>query len=413
MILNSRERLKKVLEHKIPDRVPIDFGSTPGTGIAAFAYNNLINKMGINSSLRYMDYFTNQLVMPESEVIETFHVDVIDGVRAFEGSINYKEWAITDELKVLIPTFFNINQDSEGTIYLKDKNGILLGKKPKSSLYINQAFWIYKDLTAIPETIKDKDLEKHPYALQPPWHLNLFDDQQYKEFVKRIKKIYNETEYGIALTVWCNLFDLGQLLRGTENFLCDIYQDKRGVERLLDRIVEKNLLFLDKVIKGVGEYIDTLRFLDDLGTQDRPLISPEKYRDIFKPRHKKMWDFIHNNSRCKITLHSCGSIYEFLPDLIDAGLDILNPVQTSAKNMDPVRLKKEFGKDIVFWGGCADNSILINGSKKEIEENVKRRLDILGENGGLVFATIHNIQADVPPENIVTLFNAAYKYGSY
>ena len=127
-----------------------------------------------------------------------------------------------------------------------------------------------------------------------------------------------------------------------------------------------------------------------------------------------MWELIKNKSKCKIFFHTCGSIYELIPDLIEAGLDILNPIQTSAKNMEPERLKKEFGKDLIFWGGCCDSrEILVNGSPEDIRKDVKRRVEILGKNGGLIFNQIHNILADVPPENILALFDAAALYGQY
>jgi len=156
---------------------------------------------------------------------------------------------------------------------------------------------------------------------------------------------------------------------------------------------------LDRVLKGVGEYVNILQFGDDLGSQDRPFMSPVVFKEIFKPRYKKMWDFVRDNSNCKIFLHSCGSIYELIPDLIDAGLEILNPVQTTAANMEAGRLKKEFGKDIIFWGGgCDTQYILSTATAKEVREDIKRRIDIFAKNGGFVFNQTHNILANVPPE---------------
>jgi len=171
---------------------------------------------------------------------------------------------------------------------------------------------------------------------------------------------------------------------------------------------------LERIIKGVGEYVDVVEFADDLGGMDAPFMSAETYRELFKPGHKKANDFVHDNSDIKIFLHSCGSIYELIPDLIDAGFDILNPVQTTAKNMEADRLKREFGKDIIFWGGgCDTRRILPYGTISEIREDVKRNIAILGEEGGMVFAQQHNIMADVPPENIIAMFDAAYEFGRY
>jgi len=200
-----------------------------------------------------------------------------------------------------------------------------------------------------------------------------------------------------------------------ENFLCDIYIiDKKGVKRLLDFLVERNLKLLDRILKGVGEYVDILQFGDDLGSQNGPFMSPDVFREIFKPGYNKMWNFVHSTSSCKVFLHSCGSIYELIPDLIDAGLDILNPVQTTAANMEPEGLKREFGKDITFWGGgCNTQYVLSTATPEEVKEDVKRRIDIFAKDGGFVFNQIHNILADVPPENVIAMLEAAYEYGRY
>ncbi|MDZ7838085.1 MAG: uroporphyrinogen decarboxylase family protein [Actinomycetota bacterium] len=254
----------------------------------------------------------------------------------------------------LIPKFLNVEIDEKNTVYILAQDGTRLGKKPASSLYVDQCFWIYQDLTSIPEEFNDQDLDKHMWAVpSPPWHLDVFDEQQFDMFVKGIEKLYRETDYSIVLSVGCNMFETGTFLRGMANFMIDMYTDKKNTMHLLDTLVERNLIKLEKVIDGVGEYVDLLQFGDDLGGQDSPFMSPEVYDEVFKPRHKKMWDFVHKKSNCKIFLHSCGSIYKLLPGLIEAGLDVLNPVQTTAKDMEPEKLKKEFGKDIIFWAAGA------------------------------------------------------------
>ncbi|MGM0365455.1 MAG: uroporphyrinogen decarboxylase family protein [Actinomycetota bacterium] len=210
------------------------------------------------------------------------------------------------------------------------------------------------------------------------------------------------------------MFETGTFLRGMANFMIDMYKDKEKTKKLLDRLVERNLMKLEKVIGGVGEYVDLLQFGDDLGGQDGPFMSPEIYEEVFKPRHKRMWDFVHDRSNCKVFLHSCGSIYKLLPGLIDAGLDVLNPVQTTARDMEPEKLKKEFGKDIIFWGGgCNTRDILAKGTPKQVQEDVKKRMAVLAEGGGMVFNQIHNILADVPPENVISMLEAAYEFGKY
>ena len=414
--MKSRERVKMSINHKQVDRVPIDLGSMRSTGIATIAYNNLRKKLGITKGLAKMYDFIQQLAYPEKEIRDLFHVDVIDAGQAFlNNDSEWRKWTLNDGSKCLIPKYLNVEIDKEGTVLLKNNDNFILGKKPKSSLYVDQSYWVYKDLPKIPNTFNDKDLVKQLWAIpSPPWYLNIFNDNDYKLFINNIKKLHDETDYAIMLSVGCNLFETGNFLRGMENFLSDIYLDKNGTKRLIDKLVEGNMKFLDRVLKGVGEYVDLLQFGDDLGLQNGPFMSPDVFKEIFKPRYKKMWDFVHNNTDCKIFLHSCGSVYELLPHLIDAGVDVLNPVQTTTVNMEPERLKKEFGKYITFWGGgCNTQDVLPNKTPTEVKEDVKRRIEIFSKGGGFVFNQIHNILADVKPENVIAMLEAAYEYGKY
>ncbi len=414
--MTSRERIKMAIEHKEPDRVPIDFGAMRSTGIATITYNKLRKKLGVNRGLARMYDFVQQLAYPEKEIRDLFHVDAIDAGQAFlKSEDDWREWTLNDGSKCLIPKYLNIEIDENSTVLLKNRDGLVLGKKPKSSLYVDQTFWVYGDLDAIPEKIDEKDVVKHMWAIPtPPWHLDIFNDNDYKMFIDTIKQLYETTDCAVMLAVGCNLFETGTFLRGMENFLCDIYVDKKGVKRLLDVLVGRNLRLLERVVKGVGEWVDILQFGDDLGSQTGPFMSPEVFREIFKPRYKKMWDYVHQNSSCKVFLHSCGSIYELIPDLIDAGVDILNPVQTQTANMEPERLKKEFGKYVTFWGGgCDTQQILAKATPGKVKDDVKRRIEIFAKDGGFVFNQIHNVLADVPPENVIAMFEAAYEYGKY
>jgi uroporphyrinogen decarboxylase len=415
--MNSRERVRMAINHETPDRVPIDLGSMRSSGIAAIAYNNLRKKLNIDKEEPPKMYdFIQQLAYPDKEVMELFHVDTIDAGQAFlKNSDEWKQWELSDGSKCLIPKFLNIEIGEEGTVYVLSADGTRLGKKPKTSLYVDQCYWGYRDMESIPDDFQDKDLDRHVWAVpSPPWHLDIFNEQQYKEFITGIKNLYESTGYSIVLSVGCNMFETGTFLRGMENFMMDMYTEKSKTKKFLDRLVERNLLKLERIIAGVGNYIDFLQFGDDLGGQDGPFMSPEIYREVFKPRHKKMWDFVHEKSNCKVFLHSCGSIYELLPDLIDAGVDALNPVQTTSRGMEPEKLKKEFGKNIVFWGGCCNTrDVLANGTPEEVKKDVQKRIAILGKGGGLVFNQIHNILADIPPENVMAMFEAAYDYGKY
>lgn len=413
----SRERLRKVLKHEVPDRVPIDLGSTRSSGISAIAYNRLRKRMGLDKNrLSRMYDFIQQLAYVDNEIMKSFHIDVIDAGQGFlESDNDWKEWSLNDSSKCLIPKYLNIEIDNEGTVYALNKDGTKWGRKPKTSLYVDQFYWVYENLSSLPEEINESDISKSLGVVpSPPWHLDIFNPEHYNQFIHEIRKLYEKTDYSIVLSVGGNMFESGTSLRGMANFMIDMYTDKKKTKYLLDKLVEINLAKLKMIIDGVGEYVDLLQFGDDLGGQESPFMSPDIYREVFKPRHKKMWDLVHSSSNCKILLHSCGSIYKLIPDLIDAGLDALNPVQTTAKDMDPARLKKEFGRDLVFWGGgCNTRDVLAKGTPGQIREDVKKRISILGDQGGMVFNPIHNILADVPPENIIALFEAAYEYGQY
>jgi uroporphyrinogen decarboxylase len=226
--------------------------------------------------------------------------------------------------------------------------------------------------------------------------------------------LYETTDYAIMAAFGGNLLEWGQFLYGIENFLCELAAHPQKVEKLLDRLVEIHLEGLDKVLPAIDGYVQIIQMGDDLGSQTAAQISPEMYRRFFKPRHAEIYRRIKEQSSLAVFLHSCGSIEELLPDLIDVGVDIINPVQTSAARMDPAHLKREYGKDLVFWGGGCDTQVVLpTGTPDEIDAHVRDRIRTFGPGGGFVFATVHNIMANVPPENVVALYDAVKRYRDY
>jgi uroporphyrinogen decarboxylase len=392
-------------------------GSNRSTGISVVAYDRLKKSLGINPGLSRCYDLIQSLAYPDKEIRELFHVDAIDaGIEFLNTEEDWVEWNYADNDTCLIPSFINIEEDKEnGSFYLIDGSGTRLAIKPKKSYFFDQIFWIYKDMNGIPENLKDNELNQHMWAVpSPPWHLDIFNDKCYRFFIDKIKKLYETTDYSILLDIGGNLSDIGWFTRGTENFFCDILLDKKGTERLLNKLTDKHIEFIDRVLNGVGAYLDIIIFSEDLGSQNGPFYPLDIFKRVFKPKYKKMYDYVHNNSECKVFLHSCGSIYELIPDLIDIGLDIINPVQTTAAKMEPERLKKEFGKDLTFWGGgCNYRDILPSKSPNEVKDDVKRRIEILSKDGGFVFNSIHNILPEVPPENIIAMYEAANEYCTF
>jgi len=221
------------------------------------------------------------------------------------------------------------------------------------------------------------------------------------------------TDRALVIGCGCNLFEWGSFLRRMDSFLMDLCTQPKEVEKLLDALMQIHLETLERVCKAVGDVVDILRFGDDLGMNNGPFMSPEMYRKVFKPRHKVLCEYVKKHSNMKTFLHSCGSIYRLIPDLIDAGFDILNPVQTSCFEMDAINLKKEFGSELTFWGGgCDTRHVLNHGSVTEVRDDVKRRLEVFSPGGGFVFNPIHNILPDVPPQNIIAMFDAVNEFNA-
>lgn len=414
--MTSRERIKRILNHKEADRVPIDFGAMRSTGIASIAYNNLLKHLHISEECKMYD-FQQQLAYPGEAIRKRFHVDALDVGQAFlEKESDWKSWVLNDGSKCLIPSYLNIEKKEDGSVLLKGQDDRYLGIQPPSSLYTDQIYWPWRSVESIPEEFDKDELNNHMWAVPcSPFHLDWVNNtEEFNNFIRIIKHLHENEDYAIMISIGHNLFEQGTFMRGLDNFLMDIYLDPKGVERFIDILVEGYMPKLKRILDGVKDYVDIIQFGDDLGTSDSTWMSKDIFNKIFKPRYRKMWQYVHDNSDCKVFLHSCGSIYDFLPSLIDAGVDIINPVQTTAKKMEPERLKKEFGKDITFWGGgCNTRDILPTGTVQDVKDDVKRRIDILAPGGGFVFNQIHNILADVPPENIVAMFDAAYEFGKY
>ena len=219
------------------------------------------------------------------------------------------------------------------------------------------------------------------------------------------------SDCAIVLSAGCNLFEWGTFVRRLDNFIMDLVRDPAEVERFLDALMLRHLASLQKICLAVGDLVDIIRLGDDLGMNTGPIMSPEMYQRLFKPRHRILCSYIHNNSSMHTFLLSCGSIYKLIPDLIETGFEILNPVQTNTRDMQPERLKREFGSDVTFWGGGVDTRTVLNNSTTgEVKDHVRRNIEILSPGGGFIFNTIHNILPDVPPQNIVAMFEAVDEY---
>jgi uroporphyrinogen decarboxylase len=229
------------------------------------------------------------------------------------------------------------------------------------------------------------------------------------------KKLYETTDYALVADIMCGgPFEQACMLRGYEQFCVDLYWDPTFATALLEKITETDIALWDAFLGAVGDYVQVVAQGDDLGIQTGTYISPQMYRKFVKPCHRRLYDFIHSKTQAKVFMHSCGSVYDIIPDLIEVGVEVLNPIQTSAAKMDVVRLKQEFGQDLCFWGGGIDvQKVLPFASLQAIEEEVERTIQIMAPGGGYVFVPSHNIQADIAPQRLHKVYETALHHRDY
>ena len=241
-----------------------------------------------------------------------------------------------------------------------------------------------------------------------------FLDEGWDAMARRARTLHTETDYCVVANLALHILAAGQGLRGFENFMMDLVGDDGLAETLMEMLVEAYIPRIDTFAAKMAKYVDVILLNDDLGTQTGPMLSPDLYRAKIKPFHARLFEYVKKKTGKPILFHSCGSIYRLLPDLIEIGVDAVNPVQVSATDMDSAKLKAEFGDDITFWGGgCDTQKVLASATPDAVRDEVRRRIDDLAPGGGFVFTQVHNIQPNVPPENVVAMLEAAREFGVY
>jgi uroporphyrinogen decarboxylase len=382
--MNSRDRVIKALNHQVPDRVPIDLGGFQ-TGIHKKAYAELLSHLGIEERIEILDP-VQQLARPSEETLKRFRVD-----------IRYICAHAPDDFKGRIE-----QNTRDGRLWhdLKDEFGVVWSMPDEQGLYM--------DISHHPLASADiADIEDYPFP-------DGSDASRFTNVREEALKLRNETPYAISTGIGGVVYEYCWYMRGLEQWFMDMIENPAFCEALLDRTLKFWLDYYTGFMAEVGDIVDVVMIGDDLTGQAGPLFSPDFYRQVVKPRQKKLVQHIKSLTRAKIWYHTCGSCFAYIPDLIDNGVDILNPVQIGLVNMEPVKLKETFGSRIVFWGGGIDaQHILPFAIPAEIAEHVRRNIEIFKPGGGYVFNNVHNIQAGVPAENIVALFDAAYEFGFY
>lgn len=414
--MTSRERVLSAIAHREPDCVPVDLGATPSSGISAIAYSNLVKELGrTDLSVQIYDV-VQQLAQPDMSIIDQFGVDVLDIGRMFNSlPSDWHKTILANGDKAFYPKWFNPQQQPDGSYHCYDSDGKrLLAMMPKKGAFFDQSYFPYVD--AFPRSYDNLDTEMERvlwsrYAHSPWDHAG--DDDFWEQLREKALTLRETTDKALMIVCGCNLFEWGTFLRRMDNFLMDLLCDPDNVARMLDELLKRHLATLEKVCHAVGDIVDIIRFGDDLGMTTGPFMDVDTYKLLFKPRHKQLCDYVKSHSKMHTFIHSCGSISSLMPDLIDVGIEIFNPVQTNALHMEPEFLKKEFGKDCTFWGGGIETVGTLNtGTPEQVRAQVFERLEIMSKGGGFVFNPVHNILSDVPPQNIITMFEAVKDYNS-
>lgn len=409
--MTSRERVLTSLNHREPDRVPVDLSGHRSSGIAALLYPKLRQFLGFPPRpVRVYDP-VQQLAIVDDDVLDRFGIDTIELGRGFAlRDEDWANWVLPDGTLCEMPVW-TLPEREEKRWVIRSKTGRVIAQMPDHALYFEQTYYPFfeKDnLDAIQEALAES---MWTAIASPPGPLvdGPAGDAFYREGARRLR---SSTDRAILGLFGGNLLEMGQFLYRNDGFLLLLAENPDQAHAFLDRIVEMHLKNLEHFLGVVGDSIDIIVFGDDLGMQSGPQISPAMYREFFKPRHEVMWARAKQLAPVKVMLHCCGGVRELLPDLIDAGLDAINPVQISCSGMNVSALKSEFGKEMVFWGGgCDTQRILPLGTPEEIEVHVKQQVNILKQGGGFVFQQVHNILADVPPENVVAMFDAVNDIG--
>jgi len=381
--MNPRQRVTLALDHKEPDRVPIDLGATIISSITKSAYIPLKKHLGLPlEEIKMLDY-VQQLPYVDEALMQRFGVDF---------RLVQLPAATAPGLKVF----------EEGNYYaFIDRWGSKLHMPKEGGYYFDWVDYPIKEFTM-------EALDGYQWPTPDP-----------KEYIRQLgeqaKYLYENTNYALvgSEVIGGGIFEQPARTIGMQNFLICLAADPKFADRLMEQITEIYIESCNNYLNEVGRYIQVFTYWDDINTQHGWMINPETYRKMIKPKQRRLINAIKKKTDAKIFFHDCGAAFDLIPDLIDLGFDIVNPVQVSARGMDSKRLKQAYGRDITFWGGIDTQQVLPFGTPQEVVDEVKRRIDDLAPEGGFVLAAVHNIQAHVPSENIVALFDTALEYGKY
>lgn len=379
-IMTHRQRLRAALAHEEPDYIPLDFGTGGNTSPAPEVYAKLLQHFELQKEINFVPHMM-RLAKVDEYILQKLDIDtrpvyMKPGVKkprpADEPGHFYDEWGVKWKE-------FQVNDI------------------------------IYREVAEYPlENASIDDLKNYPWWPDPE------DPARYSGLKQKAENLYLQSDYAlIGCPAFNSVWERAYLLCGYQRMLEGLILEVSFIQAVFRKITDIITKQLVHFLEQVGQYIEVIKMADDLGGQDNALMSPHTYRTKLKPYHKEIYTLIKKYTGAKIFHHSCGSVSILLPDLIDAGVEVLNPVQVSAKNMDTLKLKSEFGDRLSFWGAIDTQYILPSGTTEEVRGEVVKRIQDLGAGGGYVLAPVHNIQADVPVDNVLEMYTSARRFGKY
>jgi uroporphyrinogen decarboxylase len=382
--MNSKERINKALNFEEADRIPYDLAATTWTGITITAYQNYLKFKEYAPQKPEWADVVQQIVIPDEKVLEELCADV-RGV----FPLTSHNWDVYSQLKDCGNYFEYF--DEWGFTHHFPKNG----------------YWF----SLVKSPMAEVDFTGQGIIENYPWP-DASDKQRFEGLREKALKFRKMDKPVFTKGLCAGLFEMHQRVRGMENAMLDPFMFPENSDKLIGKLADLKIEFWDALLDEISDVVDIVGEGDDYGTQQSQLIDPDQFRTYYKPHFARVLKFIKKKApNLKLLFHSCGNIRPIIPDLIEMGVDILNPVHVTASGMDPLHLKKDFGKDIVFWGGGIDTQdVLPNGKPQQIKDHVKQNIEALAPGGGFVFSTVHNIQAEVPPQNIIAMIEALREY---
>jgi uroporphyrinogen decarboxylase len=369
--------MRKTLNHEEPDRVPIDFGQDFHNGINEVAYERLLHFLNISDAGETKIYdLMQRLAIVDERVLDRFRVDT-----------RY--------------VFANANENFEVPI---EEDGSF---EDEWGVYRKRVGYYCENVRAPLSGKSKEEIARHRFP-------DPAEKSRFQGLRERAETLHDNTDFALSAGQAATLYFFSSELTGFDEYMMDLALDPNRIDVLVERVLEWMIDFTSNYLDEIGEYVDTWWMGDDWGMQTGPIMSPELFRTMFKPRYRRLVDVVKSKTDAKVCLHTCGATYWIMGDLVDVGIDVVHPLQPTADgNEDPEKIKKDFGNFLCFYSNIANTTILPHGTPKEVEDEVKRKIKHLAPGGGYILSGGHNIQADVPPENVVSLFDSAFAYGKY